>query len=212
MPVAALAVQENQRAQRRDIGGIGGHRGFQGSLRRRAVTQVALVPHGHGDQQFGALALGAGRGHQVLAVGQQLVPAIVNRGQAGQFRGHSVVVRILVQRRQEGVKGAVGIPQVGVEELRRADETTSSLRGVVDRACSLDEEGNQILPALLAEIGALQLAEGIHRGRDVVVDECLGVVGNQRLGKQTFLGITVDRKCKQDRRILPTNVVECCMT
>jgi hypothetical protein len=99
-PVTALAVQQDQRTQGRDVGRIGGHRGLEAALGLGLVGQIALVPQSHGHEQLGALFLRARRGRQILAVGQELVPPVVHGGQAGQLGRDHVVVGILVQRRQ----------------------------------------------------------------------------------------------------------------
>ena len=138
-------------------------------------------------------------------------------GQARQLGGDLVVVGILVQRRQQGEKRAVGIAEVGVVELRRPHQTAGALARVPRARGSLDEERHQIRPALLAEVGALQLAEGIHRGRDVVVDEGIGIlrqlgVVRQRLAVATIHQTIHQRKREQPERIWPTAIVERCWT
>jgi hypothetical protein len=50
VPIAALAVQQYERAQSREVGGIGRHGCFQRLLGRRLVAEIVLVPNRHGDQ------------------------------------------------------------------------------------------------------------------------------------------------------------------
>jgi hypothetical protein len=101
----------------------------------------------------------------------------VNGGQAAQLGDHIVARRVFAQRRQQGREGAVGIAELGVEELRRAHQAAPALRRIRRGCRALDEQPHQIRPALLARVGAFQLPQRkrVHRRRHVHIGEGLGL-------------------------------------
>ena len=126
-PLPPLAVQLDQGAQCLRVGGIGRHGRLQCLLCRRRIPQIFLVPARHGHQHLSALGRGRDLRQALLALRQQVRPAIVNRGHTRQIGGQVESRRAFLESDQHDHECAVGIPQIGLVDLCRPHEAAAAL-------------------------------------------------------------------------------------
>ena len=131
-PVSPLAMKLDQSTQGELVGGIGRHGFLQGLLGRHRIAQILLVPARHGHQQVSALGWWGELRQSLLAFRQQVRPAIVNRGHTRQVRRQVESRGAFLESGQHDHECTVGIPQIGLVDLRGSQKAAAALSRIQD--------------------------------------------------------------------------------